>query len=439
VTGINSIHALEFKSQNQKFEIRGGDEMRTPIKPYWLVVTLITVASVLLSACAAPATPAPTPVPPTAVPPTAVPPTAAPTNPPAAMATAAPPTVAPTATAIPKPTAAPPVVTSKELNIYAWSEYIPQELLDAFANEYKIKVNYDTYASNEELMAKLQAGKTNYDVIIPSDYTVSILVGQKMLEPMDLDHLPNFVNVDDQFKNPSYDPGNQYSVPYQWGTVGIAVNTAKVTKPITKFADLWDPSFKNELVVLDDEREIIGMALLVLGYDKNSTDPAQLDAAKKKLIELKPNIKLYDSDSPKTALLSGEAVAGVVWNGEASLAHQENDKIAYILPDEGAGLWYDNMAIPKGAPHKDAATAFINFVLRPDMSILITKGFPYSSVNKAALELLKTQEPDTYKSYMDYPATNPPADAVKKGQVVKDVGDATTLWDKVWTEVKGSQ
>jgi len=406
--------------------------MRKPIKSYLFVVTLLTVASVLLSACAAPATPAPTPIPPTAAPPTA-----APTKPPTTAATAAQPTPAPTATATPKPTGAPLVVTSKELNIYAWSEYIPQELLDAFAKEYKVKVNYDTYASNEELMAKLQAGKTNYDVIIPSDYTVGILSAQQMLEPIDLDHMPNFANVDDQFKNASYDPGNKYSVPYQWGSVGIAVNTAKVTKPITKFADLWDPSFKGKLVVLDDEREIIGMALLVLGFDKNSTDPAQLDAAKKKLIELKPNIKLYDSDSPKTALLTGEAVAGVVWNGEASLAHQENDKIAYVLPAEGMGLWYDNMAVPKGAPHKDAAMAFINFVLRPDMSILITKAFPYSSVNKAALELLKTQDPDTYKSYMAYPATNPPADAVKNGKIVKDVGDATTLWDKVWTEVKG--
>jgi spermidine/putrescine-binding protein len=414
--------------------------MRKPVKPYLLAVTLLTVMSVLLS-CAAPATPAPTPtsVPPTVAPPTSPPPTAAPTQPSAPTATSAPPTAAPTATATPKPTAAPPVVTSKELNLYGWSEYVPQELLDAFAKEYKVKVNYDTYASNEELMAKLQAGKTNYDVIIPSDYTVNILIGQKMLEPIDLDHIPNFVNVDDQFKNLPYDPGNKYSVPYQWGSVGIAVNTAKVTQPIKKFADLWDPAFKGKLVVLDDEREIIGMALLVLGYDKNSTDPAQLEAAKQKLIELKPNIKLFDSDSPKTALLSGEAVAGVVWNGEASLAHQENPKITYVLPEEGMGLWYDNLAIPSGAPHKDAATAFLNFVLRPDMSILITKAFPYSSVNKAALELLKTTEPDTYKQYMEFPATNPPADAIKNGKIIVDVGDATTLWDKVWTEVKGSK
>jgi spermidine/putrescine-binding protein len=400
------------------------------------VVMLLTVASLALSACAAPTpTPAPTPVPPTPVPPTAVPPT----KPPATAAPTAQPTVAPTATATPKPTAAPPVVTSKELNIYAWSEYIPQELLDAFTKEYKVKVNYDTYASNEEMLAKLQAGKTTYDVIIPSDYAIGIMISQKMLEPIDLDHTPNFGNVDDLFKNPAYDPGNKYSVPYQWGTTGIAVNTAKVSKQITKFADLWDPTFKGKLVLPDDEREVIGLALLVLGYDKNSIDPAQLEAAKKKLIELKPNIKLYDSDSPKTALLSGEATVGVVYNGEATLAHQENPKITYVLPEEGAGLWYDNLAIPKGAPHKDAATAFINFALRPDMSILITRNYPYSNPNKAALELLKTQDPEAYKQYMEFSATNPPAAAVKNAKLVIDVGDATQLWDKVWTEVKGSK
>jgi spermidine/putrescine-binding protein len=339
------------------------------------------------------------------------------------------------------PTAAPAGggtgVTSTVLNIYAWSEYIPQELLDAFGQEYNLKVNYDTYASNEELLAKLQAGAADYDIIIPSDYTVGIMIAQGMLEPIDVAQLPNFANIGEAFKNPAFDPGNKYSIPYQWGTVGIAVNTDKVTTPITKFADLWDPAFKDNLVVLDDEREILGMTLEVLGFDKNSVDPAQLEAAKAKLIELGPNIKLYDSDSPKTALLAGEVVAGIVWNGEAALAHQENPSMAYVLPAEGAGLWYDNVAIPKGAPHKDAALAFMDFIMRPAMSVMITMAFPYSSPNLAGLELMKTSNPDAYQAYMDYPATNPPPDAVANGKLIKDVGDATTLWDTIWTEVKG--
>jgi len=330
-------------------------------------------------------------------------------------------------------------VTSTELNLYGWSEYIPQQLLDDFTNEYGVQVNYDTYSSNEELMAKLQAGASGYDVIIPSDYTVSILANQDMLEPLDLSQIPNIANVDEQFRNPYFDPGNQFTVPYQWGTVGLVVDTAKVTQPVDSWADLWDPAFKGRVVLLDDEREVIGMALLVLGYDKNSTDPAQLEEAKQKLKELLPNIKLFDSDSPKTALLSGEVWLGHTWNGEAALAHRENPDIQYICPTEGCGIWFDNLAIPKGAPHKDAAHAFLNFVLRPEESLLITSEFPYSSPNRAALELMKERDPEAYQAYMDFPATNPSAEDIQNAKHVEDVGEATTLWDEVWTEVKGTQ
>ncbi|MER3543050.1 MAG: ABC transporter permease [Chloroflexota bacterium] len=387
----------------------------------WSLLSLALVFGLVLSACGG-AAPTPTAAPPTQPPPT--PQAVAPTQPPA-----------PTQT----PAAQAPQVTSKEFNLYAWSEYVPQDLLDAFSQEYGVKVNYDTYSSNEELLAKLQAGASGYDVIIPSDYMFTIMANLGLLEPIDLNHIPNFANIDERFKNPPFDPGNKYSVPYQWGTVAIAVNTEKVQQPITKFADLWDLMFRNNLVVLDDEREIIGMALVVLGYSKNSTDPAQLEAAKQKLLELVPNIKLYDSDSPKTALLSGEVIAGVIWNGEAALAHQENPAIDYILPEEGCGLWEDNLAIPKGAPHKDAAEAFINFVLRPEMSILITRDFPYSNPNKAALDLLAKEDPQAYQAYMGFAATNPPPEALEKCHRIVDVGEATTLWDKVWTEVKGGQ
>ncbi len=374
---------------------------------FQLGVTLAAVLSLLLTGCAGGATPAPAP------------------------------TQAPAATSA--PAAEEPQLTSKELNLYGWSEYVPQDLLDAFTEKYGVKVNYDAYSSNEELLARLQAGASGYDVIIPSDYMITVMSKLDMLEPIDLGKIPNFKNIEDSLKNPPFDPDNRYTVPYQWGTVAIAVNTEKVDKPITRFADLWDPMFNNNLVVLDDEREIIGMALVVLGYDKNSTDPAQLEAAKQKLLELTPNIKLYDSDSPKTALLAGEVVAGIVWNGEAALAHQENPAIDYVLPEEGCGVWYDNLAMPKDPPHKDAAEAFINWVLTPEMSVLITRDFPYSNPNKAALELMSRENPDAYQAYMGFAATNPPADALAKCHLIEDVGDAMTLWDKTWTEIKGGQ
>lgn len=328
---------------------------------------------------------------------------------------------------------------STELNLYAWSEYVPQALLDGFTSETGIKVNYDTYSSNEELMAKLQAGASGYDVIIPSDYTVTILANQELLDKLDMAQIPNFKNIDERYRGLEFDPTNQYTVPYQWGTTCLVVDTSKVTRPITKWADLWDPEFEGKVVLLDDEREVLGMVLMVLGYDRNSTDPAQLEEAKAKFLELTKNVRLYDSDSPKTALLAGEVWLGMTWNGEAAIAHGENPAIQYIFPEEGCGIWYDNLAIPKGAPHPDAAHKFIDYVLKPESSVLITAEFPYSNPNKAALDLLKTQDPATYEAYMSYAATNPTDADLARTKFVQDVGEATTLWDRIWTEVKGGE
>jgi len=383
-------------------------------------LTLLLVAVFLLAACGGPkATEAP-PLPTEAPQVTEAPP---------------PPTEAPQSTEVPLPPTEGP--QSTEVNLYAWSEYIPQDLLDGFTAKTGIKVNYDTYSSNEELLAKLQAGASGYDVIIPSDYVVSIMVKQGLLEPLDMSKVPNFKNIGDAFKNLEYDPGNKYTVPYQWGTSCLVVDTSKVTRPITKWADLWDPEFKGKVVLLDDEREVLGMVLSVLGYDKNSTDPAQLEEAKTKFSELLPNVRLFDSDSPKTALLAGDVWLGQTWNGEAAIAHGENPNIAYIFPEEGCTIWYDNLAIPKGAPHVDASVSLIDYILSPEASILISKEFPYSNPNQAALDLLKTDDPAIYESYMSYPATNPTPEDMKRLYIIKDVGDATALWDRVWTEVKG--
>ena len=179
---------------------------------------------------------------------------------------------------------------SDEVNLYAWSEYVPQDILDGFTEETGIKVNYDAYSSNEELLAKLQAGASGYDVIIPSDYIVSIMIAQGMLAELDLSAISNFENIGDAYKNLVFDPGNKYTVPYQFGTSCLVVDTSKVTRPITKWADLWDPEFAGKVVLLDDEREVLGMVLSVLGYDNNSTDPDQLEEARIKLSELMPSV-----------------------------------------------------------------------------------------------------------------------------------------------------
>jgi spermidine/putrescine-binding protein len=343
------------------------------------------------------------------------------------------PTSQPT-TAQGEPTAA--TVKSDTLNLYAWSEYVPQQLLDDFSTKYGITVNYDTYSSNEEMLAKLQAGASGYDVIIPSDYTVAIMIGQEMLEPIDVTQLQNFSNLDPRFINRDYDPGNKYSVPYQWGTTALVYDKTTVPNEPTKWVDLWDPAYQGKLVLLDDEREVMGMALEVLGYDKNSTNEAELQAAEQKLIELKPNILKFDSDAPETAIISGEASAGLVYNGNASLALADDPNVMYICPSEGCTIWFDNLAIPKGAPHKDAALLFLDWVLDPQQSILITQEFPYSNPNKAALDLLKTEDPTLYDTYMSFSGTNPDDAFLANAKPIVDVGDATTLYDSLWTDFK---
>jgi spermidine/putrescine-binding protein len=327
-------------------------------------------------------------------------------------------------------------VKSDTLNLYAWSEYVPQQLLDDFSAKYGITVNYDTYSSNEEMLAKLQAGASGYDVIIPSDYTVAIMINQGMLEQIDTSQLSNFGNLDPRFINRDYDPGNKYTIPYQWGTTALIYDKTVVPSEPKSWIDLWDPAYNSRLVFLDDEREVMGMALEVLGYDRNSTNEEELKQAEEKLIELKPNILKFDSDAPETALVSGEAWAGLVYNGNASLALQENSNISYICPTEGCTIWFDNLAIPKGAPHIDAALLFLNWVLDPVQSVLITKEFPYSNPNKAAIDLLKTEDPALYESYTAFSGTNPDDAFLANTKTIFDVGEATIIYDNLWTDFK---
>ncbi|MBE3596406.1 MAG: spermidine/putrescine ABC transporter substrate-binding protein [Hydrogenibacillus sp.] len=316
-----------------------------------------------------------------------------------------------------------------ELNLFIWSEYMPNDVLARFEREYGVKVNRSEYSSNEEAMAKISAAGGVYDLAVLSDYMVDVMIKQKMLDPVDLDKIPNFKNIGEDYKNQPFDPGNRYSVPYMWGSTLIAVDQSKVKDAVTSYADLWRPEFRNSLVVLDDAREVIGMVLQKMGYAKNETDPSILEQAKEELQKLMPNIKAFDSDSPKTLLINGEAVAGFIWNGEIPLAQQGNPNIVPVFPQEGIGLWMDSFVIPQKAPHPKAAHAFINYVLDPKVSAEISKAFPYSNPNEAAHQYMDP-------ALLNNPAVYPPKDVVKKGQYIRDIGEATKLYDRIWSEVK---
>jgi spermidine/putrescine transport system substrate-binding protein len=329
-------------------------------------------------------------------------------------------------------------VNSEELNLFVWTEYIPTEWKECFELVYDVKINHDEYSSNEEMYAKLLAGGANYDLVQPTDYIVGLMIRQGLLQKLDTTKLP-MDSFDPNYLDLTFDPGNEYTIPYQAGTDALIYNADKVENPPSSFADLWNPEYAGRMVFLDDSRVVIGMTLLTLGYDVNTTDPAQLEEAKVKLAELIPNVKLFDSDSPKTALIAGDVDLGITWTGEAFTAQQEDPAFTFVYPTEGAILWQDNWAMPTGAPHSDAAYAWINYTMQDDMFWLMLRDFPYINPSKAALEYAKDNQPDLYNAYMGSTITNVPQDAIEAGHRIEDVGDATPLYDQIWTEIKGGQ
>ena len=316
----------------------------------------------------------------------------------------------------------------KVLNLYAWSEYVPQAVIDKFTQETGITVNYETYASNEEMLSKLLAGAAPYDLVQPSEYTVEALAREGLLAPIDKAKVPNLANIDPRFLDMAHDPGNRYSVPWMAGTVGIVVNTEKVKEPVTGFKDVFSGKYAGRIVALDDARELVTWALAAQGKDINTITPEVLEGVRPLLAGWMKQVKVYDSDSPKTALLNGEVDVGVVWSGEAAILHDEGGgKFAYVLPAEGTHMFLDSLAIPKDAPHKDAAHAFINFVLRPDVSAMVSGEFPYTNPNVAARKLLT---PEQLANPASYPPGNP------KLGLFKDIGTVASDIDELVTDLK---
>jgi spermidine/putrescine-binding protein len=326
-----------------------------------------------------------------------------------------------------------PTEMAEELHVYNWSEYIDPEIYDAFEEEFGVKVIEDTFSSNEDLLAKLQAGATGYDIIVPSDYMVAIMIELDLLAELDYDNIPNFENIADTFLDPPYDPGNKYSVPYQWGTTGIGYNADEFDEPPDSWAYLFDPEmvapYAGQMSMLNDSRETIGAALKYLGYSVNSTDEGELEEAKQLLIQQKEWVSAYDSDGFEDLLAAGEVIIGHGWSGDYFAAAEEAEQVWYVIPREGGVIWTDNLCIPKTAPNKYTAEVFIDFLLRPEIGAQITNFTWYGSPNKASEEFIDAE-------ILEEPAIYPPPEAMSKLEFLRDVGEATTIYDRIWTEIK---
>jgi spermidine/putrescine transport system substrate-binding protein len=322
---------------------------------------------------------------------------------------------------------------AEELHIYNWSEYIDPEIFDDFEEEFGIKVIEDTFSSNEDLLAKLQAGATGYDIIVPSDYMVDIMRELELLSEINYDNIPNFENIDAKFKDPPYDPGNKYSIPYQWGTTGIGYDADFFENPPDTWAYIFDPEtvspYAGRMTMLNDSREVIGAALKYLGYSLNSTNEQELEEAKQLLLQQKEWVSSYDSDAFGDLIASGDAVIGHGWSGGYFMAAVEAPNVWYVIPEEGGVIWTDNLAIPKTAPSQYTAEVFIDYLLRPDVGAKITNFTWYGSPNKASEEFIDAE-------ILEEPAIYPPPEVMDKLEFIRDVGDATTVYDRVWTEIK---
>ncbi len=316
----------------------------------------------------------------------------------------------------------------QQLNVFTWSGYVSDEIRSEFEKEFDVNVVVDTYGSNEDLLAKISAGATGYDIIMPSDYMVSKMMRENLLAELNHDNIANFKNISSLFLNKYFDPENRYSVPYTFGTAGIAYDSSVISPAPDSWTVLWDTQYKNRFSMLDDPRETPAVALKMLGYSLNTTDPEQLREAKEKLIVQKPLVKQYKSEAEEL-LMAGDVVLAHCWSGDAFRAAEKRPSIRYVIPKEGSSQFIDTVCIPKSAPHKELAEKFINYLLRPEVNAKITVFTKYGTCVPAAKEHLPE---DLQKHKFIYPSK----EVLESLEWIKDLGDFTQQYSRAWEEIK---
>jgi spermidine/putrescine transport system substrate-binding protein len=324
-----------------------------------------------------------------------------------------------------------------EIFLYTWVDYMEPEIKTQFETECGVKVTETNFDSNETLLATLQAGGADYDIIVPSDYMVQILIEEGMVQELDYNVITNIKNMEPLNVNQYFDPEQKYTVPYFWGTSGIAVDTKVVNDVTDSWSMVFDPNspYCGQISMLDDERETIGAALMYLGYSINDTDPAHLEEAKNLLIEQSKCVKAYDSQTNDDLIISGETVLTHAWTGDAITAGTPDlggrEEIDYVIPQEGCTIWQDNMMLPASAPNPYTAMVFMNYLHFPDVAAQNAEFVGYATPNKAAKEVI---DPAILADERIYPS----AEVTETLQWIEDVGPALELYDRIWTEFKAA-
>ena len=292
------------------------------------------------------------------------------------------------------------VKADHKLTLYNWGDYIDPALLKKFQKETGYQVQIETFDSNEAMFTKIKQGGTNYDLAVPSDYMIQKMRRAHLLKPIDHKRLQGLQQLNPRFLNKNFDRGNHYSLPYFWGTLGIVYNDQMIaSQAIQHWQDLWSPKLRNQLMLVDSARDIMGMALITQGKSVNTTNQADLEQAKKKLQRLMPNVKAIVADEIKMYMAQNEAAAAVTWSGEAAEMMANNKHLHYVVPSEGSNLWFDNLVIPKTAKHYQAIYAFLNFMLKPENAAQNAAYVGYATPNQGAQHLLPASISNDHQFY----------------------------------------
>ena len=318
-----------------------------------------------------------------------------------------------------------------ELNVLNWGEYIDPELITLFEKETGVKINYTEMTSNEEMLIKLRSADNPYDMCFPSDYIIEKLIKDDLLLPLDMSKIPNRKNIAQRMfeVTNTFDPGNRYSLPYMWGTVGILYNTKMVDDPVDSWDILWNEKYSGKIWQYDSVRDALAVSLLRLGYDMNTTDAKEVNAAKEALIAQIPLLKGLGTDNIRASMINGKAALAVTYAGDAILCMEENEDLAYAIPREGSNVWFDNVVIPKTARNVEAALAFINFLNDANLAARNTEFIYYSTPNQGALDRIDEE-------LVANETFNPTDETLARCNVYHDLGTAIELYNGAWEEFK---
>jgi len=324
------------------------------------------------------------------------------------------------------PAAAP---EEKIVNVCNWSDYISKEVLREFSDEYGIRVNYDYFSDNEELLAKLKIGAQGYDLIFPTDYMVKTMIEEGLLAPLDLDNIPNASEIDPRFRNLPFDPEGKYSLPYTYGFSGIGYDSNLVPDPVESWDILWNPVYQGKISLLDDMREVFAIAFKRMGYPANEVTEERIAEALQMMIEQKKFLRKYDSTMNRDMLLNGETVLAHIWSGDLAMIAEEKPELRFVVPREGSLMFVDNMCIPANAPHQKNAELLMNFLLKPENAARVINAIYYAMPVPKAMEWIDEE-------IRNDPAIYPPKEIMDKCEVLRDLGEKTDIVDRAWTELK---